>query len=259
MDGEGNPKVDGEGNPEVTGGGNPKASREEAHNPGATDGPGRTHSSRNPNKTGKSSGSGNTGKTNGSSNVAKTNKKEWSAAEKAKPIRLNVVLHFGKYSNTCTATVQTPDGSVYRISNGTTSSRELAFTNMNNAMQDKLKKAGWTNVVLESKTFEWSSDGSKAEGKVARAEQKTVDKNAHHNLKIEFVVRGGVAGEWSSSGSATVVTPDGVLHQVTTGVSTSRKSARKALAKAMEKLLRSDEGGNWKNFTLNNDTFDDWK
>ena len=148
--------------------------------------------------------------------------------DKTKPIRLNMTIARSNASGATTVTVVTPDGKTYKESLGTNADMRASINTLGNRIISRLKSAGWTNVTLENKNFNWSSDGTKAEGKVDKPQTKEYtaqEKAKPIKLTILFAVRSG--GGVGNSGSATVTTPDGKVHQVTTGVSRTATRARK--------------------------------
>ncbi|MBD5402648.1 hypothetical protein HDR58_07610 [bacterium] len=193
----------------------------------------------------------NTQKTDKAKNTTKT---EWSAEQKAKPIRLNMSVNISSLTSS-TANVVTPDGKQYSISLHTTgSSNSTIMTQLSEKLKQRLKDAGWTNVTLENQNFKWASDGSEATGKVDKPKTKewsAAEKAKPRTLTISFAVR-----NFDGSGSATVTTPDGKLYQVNTGMSLTPARARKDLAEQMKQRL-NDAG--WTNVTLENKTFTDWQ
>jgi hypothetical protein len=236
----------------VTGKDNSKVSREEAHNPGSTDGPDKTHSSRNTSRTDKTNGSGNTGK---------TNKKEWSAAEKAKPRRLQMTVSLSAWTHQGSGIVVAPDGKSYKFQIGAARTSAEALNNLANKIKHAMSKDGWTNVILENKQFGWSTDGSEAVGKVEKpkgADAWTKEKREKYSgtVKIAFsLTNRGV------DGSATVVTPDGKVHQVNYSnkfqyVAIGNKPSKEALKELLGKMQKElkKEGNDWANIKLTYDT-----
>lgn len=174
--------------------------------------------------------------------------------DKTKPVRLNMTIARSQMSGAITVTVVTPDGKTYKESLGTNGDGGLAI--VSKTMLKRLNEAGWTNVTLENKNFNWSSDGSKAEGKVDKPQTKeynATEKAKPIKLTISFAVRSG--GGIGNSGSATVTTPDGKLHQVTTSMHWTATNARKDLAEKMQAQLKA---AGWTNATLENKNFNDW-
>ncbi len=177
--------------------------------------------------------------------------------DKTKPIRLNMTIARSNASGATTVTVVTPDGKTYKESLGTNADMRASINTLGNRIISRLKSAGWTNVTLENKNFNWSSDGTKAEGKVDKPQTKEYtaqEKAKPIKLTILFAVRSG--GGVGNSGSATVTTPDGKVHQVTTGVSRTATRARRDLANKMQERLKS---AGWTNVTLENKNFNDWQ
>ena len=173
----------------------------------------------------------------GSASSAKSS--EWTAEKKAKPYRLQITFAL-RLGATSTGTVVTPDGKTHTV-NVHTIDRWTAKDIVGNAMIRSLKADGWTNVTLENSKFDWSSDGSAATGKVDKpkgAEQWTKEKKAAYNKPHQITF--AVSPSSAYSGSATVTTPDGKLHQVTTGPSLSASRARKDLVKQMIQQLKND-------------------
>ena len=173
--------------------------------------------------------------------------------DKTKPIRLNMtVALFGPRG---TATVVTPDGKTYKVN--VQGDHNKLLDQLGGEIKKALKEAGWTNVTLENKNFKWSSDGTEAKGEVDKPKATkswTAEEKAKPiKLNISFAVRSG--GGVGNSGSATVTTPDGKLHQVTTGISLTAARARQDLVNQMRAALT--EAG-WTSVTLENKNFADW-
>ena len=176
---------------------------------------------------------------------------QWTPEEMAKPHRLQVTFAI-RLNASSTATVVTPDGKTHVV-NAHTFDRWTAKDILGEKMLAKLKDDGWTDVTLENKQFDWSSDGSKATGQVDKpegADKWTKDNKAKYNKphKITFAV----SPNSGYSGSATVTTPDGKLHQVTTGPSLGASRARKDLVKQMISALKAD---GWTQATVTNDNW----
>lgn len=207
-------------------------------------------------RSGRSSKAGGSNKADGTQG---TGKKEWTDAEKAKPRRLNMTVDVNSSFGKCTATVVTPDGKTYKVQAATGGTSTDRINRLSTAMQNALKAAGWTQVTLENKNFKWASDGKEATGKVDKpngGKQWSAQDKANYKkpMTIAFAVHSG--GGIGNSGSATVTTPDGQLHQVSTGVSLTAARARKDLANKMIELLHSR---GWTNAQLQNNNFNDWQ
>ena len=184
---------------------------------------------------------------------------EWTAAQKAKPYRLTMTADTNSSFGKCTATVVTPDGKTFKVQAATGGTSANRMDRLSTAMQEALKAAGWTNITLENKNYKWSSDGTEATGNVDKpnnGKQWSAEQKASYNkpLTIAFAVHSG--GGVGNSGSATVTTPDGQVHQVTTGMSWTAARARKDLAKQMIELLHQR---GWTNAQLQNNNFNDWQ
>lgn len=95
--------------------------------------------------------------TTGASVSATQNKKEWTPAEKQKPITLNIRFAVETLSgNSGTASVTAPDGTKFEVSTGMSLTHQRAMADLSKQMKAKLSQAGWTNVTLENKNFNWS-------------------------------------------------------------------------------------------------------
>lgn len=193
--------------------------------------------------------------TTSTTTTTNTNETKWTAEEKAKPHRFNITLHYSS-SGAGTGTVVTPDGKTYKVNTGTRMPGDDG-NEISRKMLAALKEAGWTNVTLENKNFNWASDGKSPTGEVEKPQTKELsaeDKAKPQKMTISFAVHSG--GGVGNSGSATVTTPDGKLYQVSTGVSLTATRARKDLAKQMQEALKA---AGWTNVTLENKNFSDWQ
>lgn len=175
--------------------------------------------------------------------------KEWTDAEKAKPYTLEMLVAI-KTMGTDKASVVTPDGKTYMVH------IEGDINALGAALKNKLAGAGWRNITLVNKTFNWSSDGqTDPAGEVDKpegADKWDAAAKAHYNKphKISFAI--SVMRDFS--GSATVTTPDGKQHQVTVGGRVAwpwsgASLARKELVKKMISELKAD---GWTNATVTN-------
>ncbi len=83
--------------------------------------------------------------------------REYSAAEKAKPrtLQISFSIHTMR-GNNGTATVKTPDGKTYTVRTGMSLTHQRAMEDLSKQMKSTLSQAGWTNVTLENKNFNWS-------------------------------------------------------------------------------------------------------
>ncbi len=99
----------------------------------------------------------NTAAAQGTQGTQGAQQKEWTAAEKAKPITLNIrfAIHTtkGNYGN---ATVTTPDGKTYTVKTGISWTQQTAMEDLSKQLKEALAKDGWTNVTLENQNFNWS-------------------------------------------------------------------------------------------------------
>ena len=85
------------------------------------------------------------------------NQKTWTAEEKKKPITLNIRFAVHTLSgNSGTASVTTPDGEKFEVSTGMSLTHQRAMADLSRQMKAQLSQAGWTNVTLENKNFNWS-------------------------------------------------------------------------------------------------------
>ena len=190
---------------------------------------------------------------NNTTNVNSATNKNNNNIDKTKPIRLNMTVALSGPRGT--ATVVTPDGKTYKVN--VQGNQNTLLDQLGKEIIKTLKEAGWTSVTLENKNFKWSSDGTEAKGEVDRPKTTkawTAEEKAKPiKLNISFAVRSG--GGIGNSGSATVTTPDGKLHQVTTGISLTATRARQDLVNKMRAALNQ---AGWTSVTLENKNFTDW-
>lgn len=190
---------------------------------------------------------------NNTTNVNSATNNNNNNIDKTKPIRLNMTVALSGPRGT--ATVVTPDGKTYKVN--VQGNHNTLLDQLGKEIIKTLKEAGWTSVTLENKNFKWSSDGTEAKGEVDRPKTTkawTAEEKAKPiKLNISFAVRSG--GGIGNSGSATVTTPDGKLHQVTTGISRTATIARQDLVNKMRAALNQ---AGWTSVTLENKNFTDW-
>ena len=173
---------------------------------------------------------------------------EWTEAQKKKPYRLQMTVAMRINANS-TATVVTPDGKTHDI-NVHTWDRWTAIDILGKSMKQKLADAGWKNVTLENQKFDYASDGNKPTGNVDKPKGAEIwTENKKGTYKKPHTITFAVSPNSVNSGSATVTTPDGKLHQVTTGASLTSSRARKDLVQKMIAQLKSD---GWVNATVTN-------
>ncbi len=206
--------------------------------------------------------SGGNGKVNSNTGVANSNKTEWTAAKKKDPV--NVTIQFSIHSNSTnsgTATVKMPDGTVFTVTTGPSLSHNRAMNALANDMREKLKAAGWTNVTLVNPNFKFSqspksdstssTSGTQGTGNTQGAQEKqwtAAEKAKPITLKINFSIHTMLR----NNGTATVTTPDGQTYTVSTGFSRTHQRAMEALSKQMKQQLTN---AGWTNVTLTNQNF----
>lgn len=180
--------------------------------------------------------------------------------DKTKPQTVNIKFKISTMiDNSGSATVTMPDGSVFKAETGMSWTHNSAMNALADDIMKQLKNAGWTNVTLVNPNFKFQKGGqanqtegaNRAQGsqEAGKPTNWTAEEKAKpRTLNISFSIH-TTRGNY---GHATVTTPDGKTHKVTTSMSLTQQRAMEDLSKQMKEAL-SNAG--WTNVTLVNQNF----
>lgn len=185
----------------------------------------------------------------------KTTGTEKNDIDKTKPITANITFSIhsmGQKDGTATVTI---DGKTYTAKISGAESHSIAMDTLANDIRKQLKADGWTNVTLVNNNFKFKQgepkpevDGITGAAPKAKTNWTAEEKAKPQTLKIRFAIHTNTG----NFGTASVTTPDGDTHTVSTGPSLTSQRAREFLSKDMKALL-SQKG--WTNVTLENTNF----